>query len=424
MVTPQIYAVLEKRVSGRKGEKEGLNALYGIGGIMWVLLGLSNPSIKMSSLKLIRKGLHVYEDQLKYNLGAPNCISYQALIDKGYLKKKHWIYAGYMATLSSLPILHTMSDKSALLEAILGKTSIGASTKLLDNLNDSIQTVDEALESLREYEKAMINPLYDLPSFYENPTTTSKAVNTAYVMGNWVPKILIRCNAPRMQKTYAKDVKILIEGQVDSIRHKSLGGGETRTIQEYLTSIAEKSIGDVWLDVDLSFLEDGLGGLDNKMNRALDKMKEGYGWIFKSSLIYDDVQDLSTDLKEGAINSALLLGLEEDIIKPEDIVRSDPNRLIERLDNSGVTLDTIRLADLLFLKGVRCIEAASTYHTDVIDWKALLLSFRFVRLFNLRKILIRKKNKETLRLFLSSVRDFREIEAKIPQHILKLGRHI
>ncbi|MFQ6135307.1 MAG: hypothetical protein ACE5KU_05795, partial [Nitrososphaerales archaeon] len=208
------------------------------------------------------------------------------------------------------------------------------------------------------------------------------------------------------------------------IRHKSSGGSNARTIEEYLTSIAEKSIGDVWLDVDLCFLEDELGGLDNEILRALDMLKEGYSWIFKSSLIYDDAQDLSTDIEEGAINSVLLLGLEEDVIKLDDIRQSDPQNMIERLDKSGITSDTIRLADMLFLKGIRCIEAASTCCTDIIDWRALLLSFRFVRLFNLRKILIRKKNRETLGLFLSSIRDFREIEAKIPEHILKLENHL
>lgn len=430
MVTPRIYTtlgqkVLSKRELGTKGEKEGLNLLYSLGGIIWVLLGHSCPSLgKLDSLRLIRKGLHLYEEQLKYNLEVPDCLSYQALIDEGHLKKKHWVYADYMATLSSLPILYKANDKNILMESILGKTSIGTSTKLLDNLNDSIQTVDEALASLREYENAMIDPTYELPSSFKSPTKTSLAVNSSYVIGNWVPKILVRCNAPRMLRSYVRDVKKLIEGQIDSIRHKSLGGGDARTIEEYLTSIAEKSIGDVWLDVDLCFLEDGLGSLDNELERALDMLKKGYSWVFKSSLVYDDAQDLSTDIKEGAINSALLLGLDGGVINLEDIKQSDPQSIVGRLDRSGITTDTISLADMLFLKGVRCIEEASSYCSDIIDWKALLLSFRFVRLFNLRKILMRKKNSESLGIFLSSIRDFKEIEAKIPEHILRLERHL
>ncbi|MFQ6134984.1 MAG: hypothetical protein ACE5KU_04120, partial [Nitrososphaerales archaeon] len=187
MVTPQVYTVLGHKVLGKKGEKEGLNILYRIGGIIWVLLGRSCSSINVKdSLKLVRKGLHLYDDQLKYNLEAPDCLPYRALIDEGYLKTKHWVYACYMATLSSLPLLYTVKDKSILQEAILGKTSIGTSTKLLDNLNDSIQTVEEALDSLHEYENAMIDPRYDLPRFYTNPSKASLAVNSSYVIGNWV----------------------------------------------------------------------------------------------------------------------------------------------------------------------------------------------------------------------------------------------
>lgn len=419
------HGASQSRVSGCEGEREGLNLLYQIGGAAWLMLGYSCPSLSFrSSMKLIREGLCRYEELLETGLETPGCLNYTSLIEGGYLKKKHWVYACYMATLSSLPLLHKVCSKPVMLEPIVGKTSIGASTKLLDNLNDSVQTVEEALDSLSEYEKAMVDPWYNIKS----PKSSSKlplTVNSSYIIGNWTPKVLARCNAPIMYSCYVKDVKKLIEGQVDSILHKSRdGSGRARTIAEYLTSIAEKSIGDVWLDVDLCFLEEGLAGLDSEACRATELLKAGYSWIFKSSLIYDDAQDLRLDLEEGAINSVMLLGMNSGVITFEDIGHLGPLRTVELLEKKNVVYDTIRLADMLFLKGVDCIQAASAYLPDIIDWKALMLSFRFIRLFNLRKRLMKKKDWKTLNLALSSIRDFRTIESDIPDHILTLGKYL
>jgi len=404
---------------------EGLNPLYTTLGIMWIFLGRSFPSLKIKkTLKIIKKGLQLFEDQLKYDLELPDCLSYQALINEKYLKKKHWIYADYMATISSLPLLYNIQEENIIQEAIIAKTAIGTSTKLLDNINDSIQTTDEAISSLKEFEKSMIDVNYEVPRIYSIPTNMNRGVNSSYVIANWVPKILVRSNAPKMQNIYEKDVKKLINGQIDSLQHKGLRDSKEITIDTFLTSISEKSIGDVWVDIDLCFMEDGLGKLDNNIFKNLTELKKGYSWIFKSSLIYDDVQDIYTDIKENAVNSALLLGLKKEVITYENINQHEPDNIIKKLNESNTLNDTISLADMLFIKGIRHIEKISETNTDIIDWKALLLSFRFVRLFNLRKILIRNKNTETFKLFLASIQDLNKIEEKIPDHILNLNKCI
>lgn len=406
-----------------QNKNEGLNAIYSILGIAWIFLGRSCPSLKMrDSIKLIKNGLQLFEDQLKYDLELPDCLTYTALINNGYLKKKHWIYADYMATISSLPLLHNVQEKNIIQEAIIAKTAIGTSTKCLDNLNDSIHSIDEAISSLKEFERAMTNVNYQIPRIYSNPGAINRAVNSSYVIGNWIPKILVRCNAPKMKKIYVEDVKKLINGQIDSINYKCSTNVKEITIDNFLTSIAEKSIGDVWVDIDLCFIEDALGKLDDELIKNLIELKKGYSWIFKSSLIYDDVQDLYTDIKENAVNSALLLGLKKGVITNKNINQDDPNITIKKLDESSTTTDTIFLADMLFMKGIKQIKQLAENNNDIIDWKALLLSFRFVRLFNLRKLLLKNKNLETFNLFLSSIQDLKEIEEKIPDHILNLNK--
>lgn len=404
-------------------KKEGLNPIYTVLGLSWIFIGRSCPSLKMKkSMNLIKNGLKLYDDRLKYDLELPDCLTYQTLIDTGYLKKKHWIYANYMATISSLPLLYKVQEKSVIQEAIMAKTSIGTSTKLLDNLNDSVQTFDESISSLEEFRKAMTEVNYEIPRIYSNPMSMNRGTNSSHVIGNWVPKILVRCNAPQMYNIYVKDVNKLINGQIDSINHKRYGDMKDTTIDNFLISIAEKSIGDVWLDIDLCFIEDGLGKIDNELYKNLDELKKGYSWIFKSSLIYDDVQDIYSDIKENSINSAILLGLKKGVIKKENINQSDPNITIKKLDENKITSDTIFLADMLFMKGIRIIEKLVESNNNIIDWEALLLSFRFVRLFNLRKILMRKKDREIFSQFISSIRNFNGIEEKIPDDILKLGK--
>lgn len=420
LAAPEEYSALR-----RKGEREGLNLLHKLAGTTWALFGHSYPSLKVNdSLNLFQTSLALYEDHLFHDLESPNCLPYQALLKGAYMKKKHWVYASYMATLSTLPLLYKLQDMTNLTEAVLAKTAIGTSTKLLDNLNDSVQSVDEAVVSLNCFQDALIDPSFEVPQIADESSIVPLAVNSALVMGMWVPRLLIGCDAPYTRREYESDAKKLIQGQVDSITHRSLKSRRMPTIEEYLAAISEKSIGDIWLDVDLCFMEDGLNHLDQEIIRGLNVLREGYRSIFKSSLIYDDAQDLYQDISEDAINSSVLLALRAGVIDIGDIDKSNPENTVEKLDRYGITTDAIYLADLLFIKGVRRIEDAKLYMPDVIDWKALMFSFRFIRLFNLRKILLRRKDSETLALFIASLRSFDKIYEQIPERILSLERYL
>ncbi len=420
----QVYS-LRNTARPKKGEKEGLNLLYKVAGASWFLLGHSHPSLRVNeSTKYLRNSLKLYEEHLTNDIEAPFCLPYHDLLRRGYLKKKHWVYADYMATQSTLPLLYKTKDKSIITEALLAKTGIGASTKLLDNLNDSVQSVEEASISLKTFQQALTDPFFHLPQIQTGNSETLRAVNSAYMMGNWVPRLLMRCHAPHMWKEYVADAEKLIQGQIDSITHKSSDERESRTIEKYLAEISEKSIGDVWLDVDLCFMENSLAALDHRTIQGLDILREGYRWVFKASLIWDDAQDLRVDITEGAINSSILLALKAGLIDRDEIDPLHPEPIVERLDKSGITTDTIRLADLLFIRGVQRVEDAKRYMPDIIDWDALLFSFRLIRLFNLRKILLQRKDTTTLRLFLSSLGGFDKIHENIPERVLELKRYI
>ncbi len=420
----EMAAPTQRTVPRRKGEKEGLNLLHKLAGTTWALFGHSYPSLKINeTMNLFKTSLALYEDHLLHDLEPLICTPYPTLLKESYLKKKHWVYASYMATLSSLPLLYKVQDRTVLTEAVLAKTGIGTSTKLLDNLNDSIQTAEEAAHSLDCYQKALTDPSYEVPRPSSDTPNALSAVNSALVMGRWVPRLLIRCDAPYARHEYITDVKKLIQGQLDSITHRSYVQ-RIPTIGEYLASIAEKSIGDTWLDVDICFMEDGIGYIDQRTIRGLNILREGYRLIFKASLIYDDAQDLQVDISENAVNSSILLALKAGIIDLDEIDRAHPEKTIKRLDRYGVTTDAIYLADLLFIKGVRRIEDAKLYLPEIIDWKALMFSFRFIRLFNLRKILLRRRDPETLSLFLTSLRNFDKIYDQIPEQILTMERYL
>jgi hypothetical protein len=426
LVTSKIEPLARKKSSEELThikKNEGLNILYKIGGYLWVVTNSSKTLKKLETLKLIKKGLNIYQDQMKYDLEFQDCMKYKQLIEKGFLKKKHWIYAEYMAALSSIPIFGKLGNKDILLESILAKTALGTSTKLLDNLNDSIQSVDSALLALQKFNQSLIDPNFKNLSIFQNHSEENLAVNSANVIANMVPKSLLRCNAPQMFRIFMDDVNKLIEGQAESIKFRSQNNDNKRTIRDYLRSISEKSIGDVWIDIDLCFLENELRHIGIDDARSLEMVKKGCSLVYKSSLIYDDAQDLSVDIADGAINSAILLALESGRLNRQDLIQQSPKKVEKDLYEKGVIFETLKLADLIFLKGMHMIDKASEHSENLIDWKGLDKSLRFVRLFNLRKIMMMKKKYRIFKLLISSFGDLKRIDSDIPDSICYLERY-
>ena len=377
-----------RRVTSRLGRDIGI--------ALWVAASTTCSSLRFSvSSALISEAKTACRE--RFETLPSGCLEYTQLLEKGYMKEKHWIYAVLMAAMESLPLLYRTCIQEDILQSVLAKTYLGLSSKLLDNLNDEIHTVEEALDSLENYLNALTTGAYEM----KDMSTVEKAESSACEMASWIYNCL-DCDSPAF-KLYAEDCSKLVNGQVSSLEHKN---AEWPSLADYCTYIAEKSIGDVWIDVDLCQFDE--------INEDLYTLKKGNELIFKSSLVYDDVQDILEDIQTKSVNSAVILALERGVITEDDLEEREPESLMQVLDESGVLDDIIRLADAFFLKGVYTFLDMESYS---VDKKGLLQSFRLVRLFNLRKLMMMKKNLKTVKRVLESFSDFRSLGNSIPEEI-------
>jgi hypothetical protein len=366
---------------------------------LWMMWNTTCASLRfVPASSLIEEANRVYRTRLR---SLPlDCMEYDLLLKNRYMKEKHWIYAIFMAAAESLPFLYQKCTRKEILRCILAKASLGASSKLLDNLNDEIHTVEEAYNSLENYLSALKTGTFEAKS----RSSVEQAESSACEMASWLYHYL-DCDAEAFS-LYVHDCTTLVEGQIQSLQHKSTGWP---SLAEYVESIAEKSIGDVWIDCDLC----QFGFLDSQ----LMKLKKSNEYIFKSSLVYDDVQDIYEDIQTESVNSAVIRGIEQGIISPDDLVEMDSSEVVELLRKEGILKDIIHLADALFLKGISILRQVDLSY---IDMKGLLQSFRLVRLFNLRKLLKRDKDFWTLKQVLASFSDFQHLQDLIPSQILRL----
>ncbi|MCP8304891.1 MAG: hypothetical protein H3Z50_05430 [archaeon] len=353
----------------------------------------------------------------------PECLDYPSIIDYGYMKEKHWVYAAYMATITSLPLLYKVCNVQEILKAIFAKTSFGANIKLLDNLNDETHDVSQAVDSLWNWLSAHTKGEYINRNKAQDPIVTM-AENSAFKMETWVFEAVSSCRlcTSEMHRAYLDDAIKWVKGQADSLKHKADRKGKLPSIRDYISYISEKSIGDLWMDIDLCFFESGLKGFKD-LFRAIKPLKIGNSLVFKSSLVYDDVQDIYEDLRTNSINSAVILALERGVISQGDLEDKSPHEIVKRLGEEQILMDTIRLADMVFLKGVEMVDTIDGLD-KTLDRQGLIQGFRFVRLFNLRKLLIRNKDYETMKLFSSSLGNFEKIKRTIPDDIMKLQRYL
>lgn len=366
---------------------------------LWMMWNNKSPSMRWRPAKsLVEKAKSIYRAKL-HNLSS-QCLEYDLLLENRYMKEKHWIYAIFMAAEESLPLLYKECTREEILQSILAKASLGASSKLLDNLNDEIHTIEEAYNSLENYLSALKTGTFEKKC--QSPV--ERAESSACEMASWLYQYL-DCDAEAFS-LYINDCTKLVEGQIHSLEHKRTGWP---SLAEYVESIAEKSIGDVWIDCDLCQFD--------FLDEQLMNLKKSNEYIFKSSLVYDDVQDIYEDIQTKSVNSAVLLGFEQGIISPDDLTEMDTSEVVVLLEKAGILKDIIHLADALFLKGVVILKQVNSSY---IDMKGLLQSFRLVRLFNLRKLLARNKDFWTLKQALASFSDFQYLQDQIPLRMLQL----
>ena len=153
-----------------------------------------------------------------------------------------------MAAATSLPLLYTTADFRELVRAVCAKASIATSAKLLDNLNDEVQSYEEAIHSLSQYESALGKGSFTptLPKTEE--PGRGRAAHSAHEIAAWVHEIMA---SRGKTDTFRTDVACLVSGQIASLNHKI---GPYPSIENYLSAICERSIGNVWIDVDFQFM--------------------------------------------------------------------------------------------------------------------------------------------------------------------------
>jgi len=344
------------------------------------------------------------------------------------LKSKHYFFASYISSISSFPVLYRVAPDS-ISSSIFAKTSSALSVKLLDNVNDGIHSVNQAVNSLRLIDAAFTNSEFEF-EVNKKIDDTSLAENTAYLLARWTYDILNKNVSARSDtfRSYCEDVHTMIGGQLSSLKQKieenELPASTKLSIEDYLKMTVEKGIGTLWGNIDLCFYENDRDYIDDKERMGIGILKNGIDYVFKSTLIYDDVSDLIPDLNEDIVNIVVILGIERGLCDIDDVKKLDPKVLMKKLEKSKVIEDAIKLADVVFLKGVDQLQKAKTYSMDWIDIDALLFTASLLRMFNLRKWVLETKDFRSINLFLKSFDDFENLKDGIPDYIFAYEKYL
>jgi hypothetical protein len=379
--------------------KERITLHYTMAGAVWMLLSHRYRSLRFRRLfPLVRDAFSTYEETLAVLEKLPHCLSFQELKKRGLFKERHWRSGAFMAAATSLPLLYKKVAHQDILKAICAKTSIVVSAKLLDNLNDELHSYQQALHSLSEYRSALSEGRYT-----KKESPLALAEQSAYEIAAWAHKIVSPC----CTDTFCQDVALLVDGQVASLQHKKV---EYPSMREYLSRICERSIGNIWIDVDLKRLGDDTV-----------QIKKGNDFIHKSYLIYDDVQDIARDVQTNSVNAAVILGLERGILSESKITQKNQEVIISILRKNGIFQDLLHVGDLMFLKGLEIISECSS---NPIDTQGFSASLGMIRMFNMRRILKKERNVTILRRFLADPRKLKEISTCAPARIQEMVLYV
>lgn len=346
----------------------------------------------------MREALCSYEHQLTVLDGLPFCLNCESLEQKGLLKEKHWKFGVFMAAATSLPILYRKASFQDMVKAVCAKTSVGTSAKLLDNLNDKVHSYEEAVTSLDEYRSSLKKGTYTV----DRDSLTQTAERSAHEIASWVFGTMSSFNV----QCYDEDVDLLVSGQVASLHHKK---GRYPSMKEYLSQVIERSIGNLWIGVDLAFLES-----------EENLLKESNDYIFKSYLIYDDIQDIHEDMRINSVNCAVILGLERGILSESDLEKKDKSEIILKLEEGKIFRDLLCLADLVYLKGMESLPPCD----NPIDIGGLAASLGMIRMFNMRRILSREKNITILCRFLTDTERMKKVRVSAPAYICEMVEYV
>ncbi|MCX8182187.1 MAG: hypothetical protein N3D12_03610 [Candidatus Methanomethyliaceae archaeon] len=356
-------------------DREGLGGVYKLlGKISWRKKGFEG------AYGLARETVSRFEEMLYEISKDSRCMHIRELNKKRLLKRKHYVYATYLAVLSSVPILRDV-PKEVLLDTLVAKVAMITSIKTLDNINDLWHTDEEAKSSLNRQLNIFLGRE---KSFREDDTEVGMAENFTYRLAEITYDVLKRRtnSKGRMFQKYLQDFEKYIKGQTDSMLQKK---AESLDIRKFLKEVNEKGVGNVWIDIDFCILE-GLMNLSEDELKSMELIGKCIDLVFKGCNVYDDVADLEEDLKSGIYNSVVYLAMD----KGWHYMEKDRLKLLNK-----AKIEAVRLGDLLFLKGLRHLEEAKRL-TKIIDTEGIKYGLKILRIFSMRKWLTRVKNPLTI----------------------------
>lgn len=363
---------------GLLGKEEGLDPLTKTGGVLLLryIAGSQDDFKKM--LTMVWTASKYFEHSLGILLRGHGLSSYEDMVQLGVMKKKYIPYSAYMATISAYPLLSRIASRQHLLSTILAKMALILSIKVLDNINDTYHTTEEAVDSLQRQAAALISGNYIDRHVY---TPVTRAENSCILLASLVNKWLktVVPASKTSSKLFLDDLKTYIDGQCGTFLQQNTAQRNKLTIHDYLRRINEKGVGRIWVGLDLCMMEQ-LCGENKKTLTGFNLIRKGFDYVFKSSNYYDDVADLEADLDSGIWNSVVYLGLEMGLLqKPEDALKCNKVKKM-----------TINLGDLHYLIGLCYLKRVSDYLP--INEKSLLASMAVFRFFTARKWFFKSLN--------------------------------
>lgn len=343
-------------------------------GLLRFLQLVSFKSFSKSIIKDIAVLSHLVRSETS-GLGSND---YKQMKKIGVFKDKYFTYSAFFSGISSYPILYNVASHNDLLNSMKAKSYFIISAKSMDNINDRYQDLGGAEKSLYRYLKALRDGEVCLN---EEDNVLAKSENVSLLLAQKTRNLLLDLEASMLDR-FKVHVNELIEGQILSIKQNSSNSG-TLTIKKYFEKVLEKNIGKVWFDLDRCFYEKNRGTRDMDELRGLDALGQGFDILFKAYGVYDDVADLEQDLKDGAANIVLIYGKEKAELK-RVAGKSDSEIILQRIVDCGAAQDVIGVGDILYKKGLLCVEEARDY-LPLVDFDALLYSAKVLREFSLRK---------------------------------------
>ncbi|MEM4417012.1 MAG: hypothetical protein QXD32_03025 [Nitrososphaerota archaeon] len=355
-------------------KEEGLDIIHKAAGLAFMRYACGSGASYRRVYQLMTSVSRYFESYIRSLLDGPGLASYDELRKARLMKRKYVAYSAYMATLSSYPLLASRAGLREMASTIMAKMSLITGIKVLDNINDSLHSWEEAVKSLdRQYEAISTGVFQPVGG----DDIKARAENSSLLISALVHRWLEReaANASKAREIFLEDLRRYIEGQKLSFSQQSVEHREKIDIYTYLRNVNEKSIGRIWVDLDLCMLEQTVAELDE---RVIYELREAFDYLFKSCNIYDDVADLDVDMAAGIWNSVVYLGMEKGV-----------SRGFEGVDR-GLLRDTVRLGDLHYLKAVNAARRLGERLS--FDVEGLLRCFTALRYFVMRKWFFRTKN--------------------------------